>query len=114
VGKQARYVGRKEWYVDRGRVLTLARSCCGWISVSASDLGRVLQLRGSDGPWLCRLATYCSNAPSHRPPATPRCRSSSAADVASASSSMEARTTVDGEGTKAHAAAKERRTHRSW
>jgi hypothetical protein len=143
-GKQASYGGRKEWYGSRGRVLNLARSCCGWSLVSASDLGaccssgavtvpgcatwpctartrhhtghrqrpggeellrmeldvterprRVLQLRGTDWPWLCRLAEYRPNTPPHRPPAAPRCRSSSAAAVASASSSMEARAAVD-------------------
>ena len=70
----------------------MARSCCGWSSGSASDLGRVLQLRGSGGPWLWRLAAYRtdadrSNAP--RPPAAPLCPSTSAAAAASASSSMD-------------------------
>jgi hypothetical protein len=75
----------KEWYGVR--VLTLARSCCGWSSGSASDLGRVLQLRGSGGPWPCRLAAYRTDADrSNAPP--PRCPSTSAAAAASASSSM--------------------------
>ena len=74
------------------KILTLARSCCGWSSGSASDLGRVLQLRGSGGPWLCRLAEYRtdadrSNAP--RPPDAPLCPSTSAAAAVSASSSMD-------------------------
>jgi len=52
----------------------------------------VLQLRGSGGPWLWRLAAYRtdadrSNAP--RPPAAPLCPSTSAAAAASASSSMD-------------------------
>jgi hypothetical protein len=77
--------GDKEWYGVR--VLTLARSCCGWSSGSASDLGRVLQLRGSGGPWPCRLAAYRTDADrSNAPP--PRCPSTSAAAAASASSSM--------------------------
>jgi hypothetical protein len=112
-GGQASKLWRKEWYGGRGRVLTLARSCCGWSSVLGSDLRRVLKLRDNDVPWLCCLATYRSNAPPYMPPTVPCCRISSAAVVASASLSMEVCALVDGEGTEAHAAAEERRTRQS-
>jgi hypothetical protein len=53
-------------------VLTLASSCCAWSSGSASDLGRMLQLRGSGGLWPYRLAVYHTDADRSNAPTAPR------------------------------------------
>jgi hypothetical protein len=68
----------------------LATSCCGWSSGSASERGRVLQLRGSSGPWPCRFPACRTDADRSNAPAPGRCPSTNAAAAASASSSMAA------------------------
>ena len=87
-GAWGREAQAREGDWERKQVLTLASRCCGWSSGSASDLGRVLLLRGSGGPWPWRLAAQRTDADRSNAPTAPRCPSTSAAAAANASSSM--------------------------